>query len=85
MYLAIEDKVTNFFYYAHVFFSSIYVLIFFLVIHYTCSLSLVVVDLTLPDEQILNENQPDMDDFISPENQDEEAIAMGEESSSSGI
>jgi len=61
------------------------VLIFFLVIHYTCSLSLVVVDLTLPDEQILNENQPDMDDFISPENQDEEAIAMGEESSSSGI
>ncbi|WVY95128.1 hypothetical protein V8G54_034216 [Vigna mungo] len=41
-----------------------------------------VVDLTLSDEQILNENQPDMEDFISLENQDEEAIVMGEESSS---
>lgn len=39
-----------------------------------------VVDLILPDEQILNENQLDMDDFIPPENQDEEAVAMGEES-----
>lgn len=58
------------------------VLIFFIVIHYTCSFLFVVVDLTLSDEQILNENQPDMEDFISLENQDEEAIVMGEESSS---
>ncbi|XP_047169156.1 BTB/POZ domain-containing protein POB1-like [Vigna umbellata] len=41
-----------------------------------------VVDLTLSDEQILNENQPDMEDFISLENQEEESIVMGEESSS---
>ncbi|KAK7332779.1 hypothetical protein VNO80_29534 [Phaseolus coccineus] len=41
-----------------------------------------VVDLSLPDEQILNENQPDMDDSTPPENQDEEAIPMGEESPS---
>ncbi|KAG4914083.1 hypothetical protein AAZX31_19G237600 [Glycine max] len=39
-----------------------------------------VVDLTLlPDEQILNENQPDMDDFVPSENQDEDAVAMVEE------
>ncbi|KAK8468765.1 hypothetical protein PHAVU_006G109600 [Phaseolus vulgaris] len=38
-----------------------------------------VVDLSLPDEQILNENQPDMDDSTPPENLDEEAIPMGEE------
>ncbi|KAJ1414679.1 TRAF-like [Sesbania bispinosa] len=42
-----------------------------------------VVDLTLlPDEQILNGNQPDMDDFVPCENQDEEAVAMVEESPS---
>ncbi|XP_020212377.1 BTB/POZ domain-containing protein POB1 [Cajanus cajan] len=42
-----------------------------------------VVDLTLlPDEQILNGNQPDMDDFLPSENQDEEAAAMVEESPS---
>ncbi|RZC22479.1 BTB/POZ domain-containing protein POB1 isoform B [Glycine soja] len=39
-----------------------------------------VVDLTLlPDEQILNGNQPDMDDFVPTENQDEDAVAMVEE------
>lgn len=39
-----------------------------------------VVDLTLlPDEQILNGNQPDMDDFVPSENQDEDAVAMVEE------
>ncbi|XP_057439613.1 BTB/POZ domain-containing protein POB1 [Lotus japonicus] len=39
-----------------------------------------VVDLTLlPDEQILNENQTDIDDFVPCENQDEEAVAMVEE------
>jgi len=37
----------------------------------------------LPDKKILNENQFNMDDFISRENQDEEAFAMGEESHSS--
>ncbi|RDX67682.1 BTB/POZ domain-containing protein POB1, partial [Mucuna pruriens] len=36
----------------------------------------------LPDEQIFNGNQPDMDDFIPSENQDEEAVAMVEESPS---
>ncbi|XP_020235087.1 phosphatase IMPL1, chloroplastic-like [Cajanus cajan] len=44
---------------------------------------LTIVDLTLlPDEQILNGNQPDMDDFLPSENQDEEATAMVEESPS---
>ncbi|KAL2345873.1 hypothetical protein Fmac_007158 [Flemingia macrophylla] len=39
-----------------------------------------VVDLTLlPDEQILNGNQLDLDDFVPSENQDEEAVAMVEE------
>ncbi|XP_061349845.1 BTB/POZ domain-containing protein POB1-like isoform X1 [Gastrolobium bilobum] len=39
-----------------------------------------VVDVTpLPDEQILNGNQPDMDDCVACENQDEEAVAMVEE------
>nr|AFK39130.1 unknown [Lotus japonicus] len=39
-----------------------------------------VVDLTLlPDEQILNENQTGIDDFVPCENQDEEAVAMVEE------
>lgn len=39
-----------------------------------------MVDLTLlPDEQILNENQTDIDDFVPCENQDEEAVAMVEE------
>lgn len=33
----------------------------------------------MPDEQILNENQPDMDDFVPSENQDEDAVAMVEE------
>ncbi|XP_061349846.1 BTB/POZ domain-containing protein POB1-like isoform X2 [Gastrolobium bilobum] len=33
----------------------------------------------LPDEQILNGNQPDMDDCVACENQDEEAVAMVEE------
>lgn len=39
-------------------------------------------DLTLlPDEQILNGNQPDIDDCVACENQDEEeAVAMVEES-----
>lgn len=42
-----------------------------------------VLDLTLcPEEQILNGNQPDMDDFAGGENQDEEAVAMIEESPS---
>ncbi|CAJ1961228.1 unnamed protein product [Sphenostylis stenocarpa] len=42
-----------------------------------------VVDLTLlPDEQILNENQLDMDEFVSSENQDDETITMVEEFSS---
>ncbi|XP_028770346.1 BTB/POZ domain-containing protein POB1 [Neltuma alba] len=42
-----------------------------------------VVDLTvLPDEQILNGNQPDMDDCAPCENQDEEAVAMVEECAS---
>lgn len=36
----------------------------------------------LPDEQILNGNQPDMDDGAPSENQDEEAVAMVEESPS---
>lgn len=40
-------------------------------------------DLTvLPDEQILNGNQPDMDDCAPCENLDEEAVAMVEESPS---
>lgn len=40
-------------------------------------------DLTaLPEEQILNENQPDMDDCVTSDNQDEEAVAMVEESPS---
>lgn len=34
----------------------------------------------LPDEQILNGNLPDMDDCVPCENQDEEAVAMAEES-----
>lgn len=56
---------------------------FFHVIPNICSLLLAVADLTLlPDEQILNENQPDMDDFVPCENQDEEAEAMVEESPS---
>ncbi|KAJ7962508.1 BTB/POZ domain-containing POB1-like protein [Quillaja saponaria] len=39
-----------------------------------------VLDLTVcPDEQILNGNQPDMDDCVVCENQDEEAVAMVEE------
>lgn len=43
-------------------------------------LLLAVIDLTvLPDEQILNGNQPDMDDCAPCENQDEEAVAMVEE------
>ncbi|XP_057743141.1 BTB/POZ domain-containing protein POB1-like [Arachis stenosperma] len=41
------------------------------------------VDLALlPEEQVLNGNQPDMDDFAACENQDEEAVAMVEESPS---
>lgn len=41
------------------------------------------VDLFLcPEEQILNVNQPDMDDSVGCENQDEEAEAMIEESPS---
>ncbi|KAI5345748.1 hypothetical protein PRUPE_2G182300 [Prunus persica] len=35
-----------------------------------------------PEEQILNDNQPDMDDCEGCENQDEEAVAMVEESPS---
>lgn len=38
--------------------------------------------LDLPDEQILNGNQPDMDDCVASENQDEEVVAMVEESPS---
>ncbi|XP_061363342.1 BTB/POZ domain-containing protein POB1-like isoform X1 [Gastrolobium bilobum] len=42
-----------------------------------------VVDLSLlPDEQVLNGNQPDMDDCVPCENQDEDAVAMVEESPS---
>ncbi|WJX86878.1 Boi protein [Trifolium repens] len=33
----------------------------------------------MPDEQILNGNQPEMDDFVASENQDEEVVAMVEE------
>ena len=41
------------------------------------------VDLALlPEEQVLDGNQPDMDDFAACENQDEEAVAMVEESPS---
>ncbi|XP_054794141.1 BTB/POZ domain-containing protein At2g46260-like [Prosopis cineraria] len=41
------------------------------------------VDLTvLPDEQILNGNQLDIDDGLAGEHQDEEAVAMVEESPS---
>ncbi|XP_024628286.1 BTB/POZ domain-containing protein POB1 isoform X1 [Medicago truncatula] len=36
----------------------------------------------LPDEQILNGNQPDMDDCVASENQEEEVVAMVEESPS---
>ena len=37
-------------------------------------------DLTaLPDEQILNGNQPDTDEGVPDENQDEETVAMAEE------
>lgn len=40
-------------------------------------------DLTVcPEEQILNCNQPDMDDCEGFENQDEDAVAMVEESPS---
>lgn len=35
-----------------------------------------------PEEQILNVNQPDMDDCVGSENQDEEVEAMIEESPS---
>ncbi|XVF80166.1 hypothetical protein PTKIN_Ptkin15bG0049300 [Pterospermum kingtungense] len=35
-----------------------------------------------PDEQILNDNQPDMDDAVGCDNQDEEAMAMVEETQS---
>ncbi|KAK8693581.1 hypothetical protein V6N13_071158 [Hibiscus sabdariffa] len=39
-----------------------------------------VLDLSLcPEEQILNDNQPDMDDGVGCENQDEEPMAMVEE------
>lgn len=42
-----------------------------------------VVDLTIcPEEQILSCNQPDMDDCEVCENQDEDAVAMIEESHS---
>lgn len=41
------------------------------------------IDLSLcPDEQILNGNQLDMDDGMGCENQDEEAVAMVEETQS---
>ena len=49
------------------------------------ALLVAVVDLTLlPEEQVLNGNQPDMDDCVTLacENQDEEAVAMVEESRS---
>ena len=35
-----------------------------------------------PEEQILNGNQPDMDDDVGCENEDEEAVAMVEETQS---
>ena len=38
--------------------------------------------MVLPDEQILNENQLDTDDGVASDNQDEEAVAMIEESPS---
>lgn len=42
-----------------------------------------VLDLSLcPDEQILNGNQPDMDDGVGCENLDEDAVAMVEETQS---
>jgi hypothetical protein len=42
-----------------------------------------VLDLTAcPEEQILNGNQPDMDDCVVCENPDEEVVAMSEESPS---
>ncbi|XWS76933.1 hypothetical protein CRYUN_Cryun01aG0219600 [Craigia yunnanensis] len=42
-----------------------------------------VLDLSLcPEEQILNDNQPDMDDGVGYENEDEEAVAMVEETQS---
>ncbi|XP_027337850.1 BTB/POZ domain-containing protein POB1-like isoform X1 [Abrus precatorius] len=34
---------------------------------------------SVPDEQILNGNQPDMDDCVASDNQDEEVVAMVEE------
>jgi hypothetical protein len=37
------------------------------------------VGVDMPDEQILNGNQPEMDDFVASENQDEEVVAMVEE------
>lgn len=60
----------------YIFKLSKYVYIYF-------SLLLVVADLTLlPDERILNGNQLDTDDAVANENQDEEAVAMVEESPS---
>lgn len=35
-----------------------------------------------PEEQILNCNQPDVDDGVACENEDEEVVAMIEESAS---
>lgn len=63
---------------------NIFLCIFFLhVIPNVCPLLLAVADLTiLPEEQILNGNQPDMDDFVPCQNQEEEAVAMTEESPS---
>jgi hypothetical protein len=37
------------------------------------------VGVDMPDEQILNGNQPEMDDFVASENQDEEVVAIVEE------
>lgn len=45
--------------------------------------SFVVLDLSLwPEEQVLNGGQPDMDDAAGCENQDEEVMAMVEETQS---
>ena len=56
---------------------------YFLIQYLKYTLLPAVVDLTLlPDEQILNGNQPDMDDCVPCENQEEEAVAMVEESPS---
>lgn len=84
----IKEKITNLFYYVYGFLPKNCVIVhvrpnlcvrLFSCHILQCFLLLAVVDLSLPDEQILNENQPDMDDSTPPENLDEEAIPMGEE------